>query len=184
MITWGSIELGIQAWIQAVTGLDDGHVIWANSDAPRPVGDFVELRAEVQRTGQGWTTTEDNPTPSPGAELIVSKVNQKILSLRIKYVGGSNRGIGSCVAKLDHLQDLTDLELYRKPLRDSGWTPNSYTRILPISGNIGQAKLETRAEVTAVGGVASKVGGTATYIQFIEFTNAVGDTTIIDLDPA
>lgn len=73
--SWGNIENALVAWVKAQTGFATGQVLWANSNASRPAGEFVSLQLtdvtpitaadEVQAIDH----TGDLVAPDAGAEI-------------------------------------------------------------------------------------------------------------------
>jgi hypothetical protein len=60
MIAWSTVQLAIQNWIEAGTGLADAKVIWANQNGGQPQGTFVDMEIQsVRRLGRDWTRRTD-----------------------------------------------------------------------------------------------------------------------------
>lgn len=55
-----TIEDAIQSWIVTGSGLASDHVIWAAQGAPRPVGEFIDMRLFVAMRGRDWLDRIDN----------------------------------------------------------------------------------------------------------------------------
>lgn len=60
-LQWSTIELAIQAWITAGSGLPSSSVVWAQQNAPRPVAPFISMRLTVlEHQGRDWLDRADN----------------------------------------------------------------------------------------------------------------------------
>jgi hypothetical protein len=60
-LAWSTIEDAIQSWIVLGSGLASDHVIWAQQNAPAPVGEFISMRMSVlEPRGRDWRDRADN----------------------------------------------------------------------------------------------------------------------------
>lgn len=179
MITWSTIEDGIATWVEAASGLETH---WTESNDPRPLGQYVELSATVQRVGLGWTEYTQADPVVVGAELIETVRRLQILELSLTCYDGGAHGDTKPAAVLDDILHKASVDVTRSALKTAGWVPMAEDPILPIGGVIGGTVFEPRATVNVRGMVNSSVVGTATYIQTAEVENTItGETTILDI---
>lgn len=89
-----TFQAAIQAQVKAMTGLNDGHVIWADQTRTRPTRPFIELGI-LDSTGTENTesSSEDNPAPVAGSEILLN--TREDVTLTVQLIAFSRDIVGS-----------------------------------------------------------------------------------------
>lgn len=175
-------EQAIRSWVIACTGLDDGHVIRADQDGPRPSVPFIEVKVDgVRPLGavDGEVQTYDSGA-SAGQEVVRTAHGQREFSAVIRAFTLLASGDNSARAFLSRVQVGLGLEEVRDILYGYGVTVFDNGRIENLPG-ILDTKWEGRATLT-VGCLAEQTAATRTgFIKTVVLTNGitVPDTTLI-----
>jgi hypothetical protein len=98
---WNSIEDAIQAQVAAGTGIPGSSVRWANQSRDAvAAGDSVRLTLlESRVVGHAEESSVDNPTPSPGAEILLREHEQVEFDVQVEVLSMTPTGNASAWAK-------------------------------------------------------------------------------------
>ena len=77
------IRTALRSWIMLATGLDDGKVIWARSDGPRPKPPYAVLNDRLALVSVGLGD-EERLTDTPGE---IQHVGQRRMSVSLNFYG-------------------------------------------------------------------------------------------------
>lgn len=185
-MNWTTIENAIHAWIVNGAQLPPEKVIWAAQRGPVPADPFVLLRlADLRAIGRDGVDTANNPTPTPGNELVVTVRGSRALRLSVQTFGGTSLGDTSDLARLQRVLMAATLPTVRDALGAAGVGLGPIGGVTVIDGD-RNGMFEPRAAVDVEIYVASELAATGTFIEHLEVENLLsGETLLIDrpLDP-
>lgn len=178
MIDWSTVEAAIQNWIETGSGLPDTSVIWEQQAGPRPDTPYISILIDrVQRIGQDWVDTEDNPTPSPGQEILLQARGVREIGLQITAFGGSAVGGTSPRALLDGVQSRLPHE--RANLNAAGLGIARFDPVINVGAVRSTVIFEPRMILGCSGFLASEVSLPDTFIEFSEITDNINGNTFV-----
>lgn len=164
-MNWATIEDAIYAWVSTASGVT---TIWAGQDAPAPTGVYIALRLSLEQTGQDWVDVEDNPTPTPGAEILQTVRGVRRLTLGIQAFPGTPTGVGSAASLLEKVMIGAKLPSRREALNAAGVGILNFGPIQTLNFTINQVDFEPRASMEVFIQSVSTLTETATFIETVE----------------
>lgn len=169
MMDWLAAQDAIQAAVVEASSLLGARVRWerASRDQPGTAGDVVILGLSGEQTDGPEYTDDDNPTPSPGAEILLETAEQIDLELSIDYYSMAPDGARAALQRV--LRNLRR-ESVQEALELSGI---AVVRVHPAQHL--PALLETEFRDRARGMVTLRCAdGTSSPETFIESAPVVG----------
>lgn len=171
-VNWTSIKSALHVWLTSTTGISGERIIFGGQNATRPSGQnaaWISLWIMGDDwTGHGTGIYKDNPTPTPGAELIKEVHNQRLVTITITAFGPKNAtdSTEAHVVLSDALCSL-DLDEVTDPLDAGGVSVQQYSGVTTVGGTINTTRIEPRATCTVQFMTPSIVSRTMTYIEHI-----------------
>jgi hypothetical protein len=148
MSSWTDIESAIQNAIEAATGLDDAHVIFAEQNGPQPSRPFITIRMG-DGTSRGEYVTHEHDAVAD--ELVLTAYSHRELVVSLQAFTSGTTG-NTARAMLEALRLSLLLPTAREALRAVGLVPFEASRVQNITAldeadYQGRALLEVRCEV-------------------------------------
>lgn len=169
MIAWTTVEDAIQLWVRTAAGVSSDRVMWAQQNNPRPVAPFVTLRVtRMRRIGQDWIDVEDNPTPTPGNEIIHRARGVREMQVSLQCIGGQGFGTSAPIAILENVISYLRLPTVHDALVAAGVGVARFSQVISIDGVVGSTLFEPRATLDFFAFLAEEVEETGTFIEFVE----------------
>lgn len=187
-IPWVALERAFSAWIVSASGLSADRVRWDHQRQPRPINDgnpFIALMiTELLPFGYDWIDISDNPSPSPGAEIIKHARGQRTGVLTVEIYGARNTlpdgsvagAIGGTIAADIIAAKVFNLAAFNAigvGILGFGPTRGQPTRV-PIP-------LDPKVVLTINFSVGSELQQPDTYIEFVDITALVPAWTPLTL---
>lgn len=180
MIDWPTIETAIRSWVIAGSGLDPSKVFFAGQGSTRPLAPFITIQVvDVKPLGRDWTDTDDNPTPTPGNEIITTVRGERECTLQLQCFGTSGGpgsqafGASSCRALIERVFTACNLPSNAVALDDAGVGIGYFNTVQAMGAIINSTTWEPRAVGTMMFYLASEMSETGTYIETVEVTNEI-----------
>jgi hypothetical protein len=169
-MNWTTIENAIHAWVVTGSGLAATQVIWEGQDGPMPEGAFITLRfAGLERTGSDWLDVDNNPTPTPGAEIIFRARGGRRANLTVTAYPGNATGALASIGRLESVIASRRLPSVADPLSSGGLGVLGFGAIRSLDGFVsGGIDFEPRASVEINLYLTSQISETATFIETAE----------------
>lgn len=166
----------IHDWVVAGAQLTATSVLWAGQDkAKRPAsGAWASLRIVSDRDlGLGWSRQDDNPTPTPGAELQVEHENmsEALLRIELHHIGATDAF--AVMAMLRRLRAARRMESQQELLRAANVGLLSVEEVRDGTGGIQSTLVEPRATVDVRLQLSSYLVEYMTYIETVEITGEI-----------
>jgi hypothetical protein len=177
-IPWVAFENAIFSWIVGGSGLPAKRVEWDHQRQPRPDSNTTPFIAmmitELQPFGYDWLDIADNPSPSPGQEIIKFARGQRTCELTLEIYGSKNTlpdgsvagAIGNTIAAdimASKLFYLTAFNAIGVGILGFGPSRGSPQRV-PIA-------LDPRVILTITFSLGSELQMPDTYIEFVNITS-------------
>lgn len=170
------LELALTAWVRAVLGLADSHVLIADQNFTPPAADYVTIRlGGLVRIGGvdgiEWSYDENG---AAGQEITLSSDGPRNVTASLQAITRAPRGASSAAAWLETLQASLALPTYREPLNAVGLgvidvgTVQNVPKVYGASTE-GRATLDVRFHVVQT--ASEKLG----YIETVEVENLTGN---------
>lgn len=107
-----SFQTAIQARTKAALSFDGGHCVWANQTRERPTRPFVELDilSSDDLSEQGEFSQADNPSPTDGAEILLSVKHQLELTIQFRVFSSAVTGSSKAFNLAQTLRNFFDRE--------------------------------------------------------------------------
>jgi hypothetical protein len=194
-VDWTSIKDAIFTWLKNSTGLDPTRIHFGGQNMLRPRGvddAWISIWiASDDWMGHGFALYKDNPTPTPGAEIIKEIHNQRLVTIEITCYGprGATDTTEAHVYMSTALSEL-ELDEVSDPLDAAGVGVQQYSSITVIGGTINTTRIEPQAKVMLQFLTPSVVSRTMTFIETVNATVEVTSPAPVkdfhftfDLDP-
>ncbi len=180
-VDWTSAKSAIHAWLTSESGLSAERVLFGGQNATRPAGTTTAWISiwimGDEGTGRGTVIYKDNPTPTPGAELIKEVHNQRLVTMAITCYGQqAATDATEAYAIMSDVMCSLDLEEVVNPLNDSGVYIQQHSPTTTIPGFINTTRVEPRATCTVLFLTPSVVSRTMTFIETVNTTIHVSTT--------
>ncbi len=191
-INWATIKDALHAWIVAGSGLAAGRVIFSGQNLGRPPGDDASITIKFSGivTEKLWSITyKDNPSPSPGAELLkIAKAEAEITYQLTCWPPSTATDATEAHSYLQEVIANGQLDARKEVLKAAGIGFPRFETVLPLDGFVNVTRFEPRAVVTFRFYTTAQITQSITYIETV---NVELDTTepahdfdfTIDLDP-
>lgn len=171
-VDWTSVKNGLHAWLVGSTGLSAERVIYGGQNATRPRGqDAAWINIWIMGDdwmGHGVGIYKDNPTPSPGAEIIKEIHNQRLVTITLECYGPKNATDATeAHAIMSNALCELDLDEVSDPLDNAGVGIQQYSAVATIGGIINTTRIEPRASCTLQFLTPSIVSRTMTFIETV-----------------
>lgn len=178
-IAWDTIMPAIKAWVVAASGLNADHVVWGQQNAPRFADTFVVLRIlTVDHLGEGdYVTTEANPSPSPGAEIIRRALGTARVTMTMTCFAPVI-GAAGAVSLIETVLASDNLPSVCDALSAAGVSIVNWDGVQSTDAVINSAKFEPRAVVTIRFFCVSIVSETGTNIDTVNVGDEITSTII------
>lgn len=167
-IAWDTIETALVAWVAQYTGLGDKRMSWSHYSKPRPQTPYASLTiSEVETIGHDWKVTEDNPSPTPGQELIVKARGDRraIFGVQILADVDSDDGVEAARRMAVDLVGSVAIAAYDLDLAGVGL---ANVGKITVVGPMRNGLLEPRAVVEFTLNLASELESFITYIERVQ----------------
>ncbi len=173
-MNFSAFETAVQSQIRAASGLA---TIWANQTRDRPARPFVELNVlETQVSDHDEESFGDNPSPTPGAELITTSKQHVEVRVQVRVFSSAVVGNSRAANVAQTIRSRLSFDSVAEVL----WAAD----VAVIErGNVRDATivLESEHEGRAVFDIRFRVGvwetETTTYIEAAEIETTVEQTT-------
>lgn len=171
-VNWTSIKNGLHAWLLGSSGLTPERIIFGGQNAVRPKGqDQAWISIWIMGddwVGHGVGLYKDNPTPTPGAEVIKEIHNQRMVTITVTCFGPKDATDATEAHAImsDALCDL-DLDEVTDPLDVAGVGFFDFSAVTTIGGTIGTTRIEPRSVCTLRFLTPSLVSRTMTFIETV-----------------
>lgn len=162
---WTTVEDALHAWIVAATGLAATNVFWEQQGIGKPAGAYVTMNLSITQSGQDWTDITDNPTPSPGAEIIHTVRGPRLGTLALQCFAGDATGPSSSKAYLAKLHGSLGLPSIHDALVIAKVGIAIIDPVQSLTLELGNAVIESRALTSIKMHLTSEVSETGTYIE-------------------
>jgi hypothetical protein len=173
-IPWTTVEDTFFSWIAAgaaVLGLPAKRVVWMHQRAPRPDSNatpFIQMMiSQLHQFGYDWIDSADNPTPSPGNEIIQFARGQRTGILHCEFFASKGADSTGALGGAVFAEVLAQLPFFRPAFRAAGV---GILEIGPARGspqNVPVA-LDPRWLLDVTFSVGSEVQQPNTYIEFVD----------------
>lgn len=171
-----AIESAIVAWVRTGSGLAIGKVIWAAQNSPAPESPYIALRMRAIRPlGSDWLDVEDNPTPTPGAEVLLKLRGMRRVTLGITCYGATGTGGTGPLAIVTDVLAALGLPSVSAALVAASVGVSSIADVLAVDGVVNSTLLEPRATVDVQFYATSELVEACTYIEHVEIENEAAD---------
>lgn len=176
-IAWATVEAAIRAWVVAASGLAASNVIWEGEKGARPTTPYISLSIpDLVGVGSDFRTTEDAPSPAPGAEILVRAHGHRVATLQLQCFAGDDELGGAPLQRLSDV--LSALPMHYAALDTAGVGIGSAAPVALREGRRGGI-FEARAVTSVQLHLGSEVVGYQTYVERMQVTttakNAGGD---------
>ena len=159
----------IKSWLELVLGYDDQHVIKANGNGPRPVGDFATF-FPVASTGSDYDYYHQGD-PDVNDDIKIEYLNRQTVSYDVNIYAADGSDLHR---KLHHSGSLFEVRAIFQPafmaLRTS-------TAARDLTG-LGDTKFRPRFQSEYTFAVNSTINETNQVIREVELTGAVDGTPV------
>lgn len=170
-MTATTVEAALAAWVRAATGLADGVVRWGEQDVSR-ARPMITLRIiSVRQLGQDWIQTVTNPTPSAGAEVVMTARGNREAVVSIQAFAEDAVGANSARAYLERVRSAAMLPVRRAALAAAGIGIGSLSTVQSMGGPLGSSLFEPRATLEARVFLTSEASETGTIIESVAIEN-------------
>lgn len=169
-INWTAIKNAIFVWIQESSGLAANRIVWGGQNAIRPPGvtdAWISLWIQGdESTDQGSVRYIDNPTPTPGHELIKLVESQAVVTLQITCFGPQNAtDYTEAYVYLSNIRAELQLSEIADPLYEAGVGQIEMGATVTVPGILNSTLVEPRAQATFQFLTPTVVSRTCTFIE-------------------
>jgi hypothetical protein len=180
-MNWIDIENGLRAWAMSGSGLASDRVVLADG-GNRPVDDgtpyvAITISSSLQ-VGHDGLTIDDNPAPTPGAEIIYTARGMRQLTITFQCFGGNRTGPAAPTAALEGIVTARSLPSASDALQEAGIGVGRMSAVKWIAGVVGGSLFEPRAILEVTAFVGSERTETGTYIEHVEETPVIDGETL------
>lgn len=167
------LEDALFTWVVNATEIPAKRVVWEHQRAPRPDSSttpFIEMMiTELRKFGYDWEDVSDNPSPSPGAEIIRTARGSRVCVLSIqcfsKYMIGGT--VQNAMSALNDIVSFFPFAADALRANDIGVMEFGPWRGGPLPIPIG---LDPRAKLDVTFSTSSELSMPDTYIQYVSVT--------------
>lgn len=173
-INWTTIKDVIHAWVVSATGLTATRVLFGGQNAIRPPGvtdAWISIWIPVSEDHYfGWVEYLDNPSPTPGQELIKRTHGTAEITGQVTCFGpkGATDTTEACVYTSELLAS-SNVEEVTTPLWNAGVGLQQMSPATNVGGTINVTRIEPRSQFTFTFHTATVVDRFITFIEHVNF---------------
>jgi hypothetical protein len=176
-------EDAIHEWIVAASGLAVDRVLWAVEGFERPEsGPWISLNIIGSTpVGQSWKETKANPTPSPGAERLITVRSVHVGTLSIQCFGGDATGVDSPRKRLERCALALSLPSRARALNEANVAIGQVGGVQSVGGVINSTRFEPRAVLQVNAHYNDELSETGTYVENVSATGYIPNEAAPDI---
>lgn len=171
-VNWTTVKNAIFTWVQESSGLAADRIVWGGQNAIRPPGvadAWISLWIQGDEgTDQGSVRYIDNPTPTPGHELIKLVESQAIVTLQITCFGPQDAtDYTEAYVYMSNIRAELQLSEIADPLYEAGVGQIDMSPTVTVPGILNSTLIEPRAQATFQFLTPTVVSRTCTFIETV-----------------
>jgi hypothetical protein len=179
-----TMEDAVHDWIRIATGFAADNVLWGDQNFERPpLGPWISLNVIGSRkVGKDWKESTPNPTPSPGAERLITVRGVRVGTLSIQCFGGAATGTTTPRDYLERCVLALTLPSRARALNAANVVVADVEDVQSIGGVINSTRFEPRATLQATLHYNIETTETATYVENVSATGYIPNETSPEIE--
>lgn len=173
------IQRALRGWVRKASGLPDKKVIWSEQSQPRLEAPFITMRlGDFIPLGSADEVTQEYDENAPSGEEITITVNgRRSASLSVQVFGAGAQ------QTLSKVQTSLGLPSVKEGLEAAGVSIYDIGEVQNVTGLL-ETVFEPRALTNFSLYCSETVSEQTTFIESVEVTNEINDTTFTIEEPA